>query len=471
MTADGGTEADAAGALAGRLDRMVPTRAHRVAVLVVGLGLFFDLFEIFMSGVLGSVLKERLHLGHTATSAVLASVFVGMFAGVLLGGVLAERVGRRRALLTGIAVYTVFSAIGACSVDMPMLIAARCLAGIGIGPVLPLTDAYLADLLPPAFRGRYTAWAYTIGFLGVPGVGLLGRWLVPLAPLGISGWRWLLIVGALGGACMLALRRRLVESPRWLITAGRRAEAEAIIEDWERGLPAAAAADDAVRAPAPVAAPGRDLPPRVLRSRVTMLVIFHLLQSYGSYGFGTMAPLVLSDKGYSIVNSLLFSALTFLGYPLGSLISIPLIERLERKYLIVGAALAMAASGVVFGEANGSGLIIAAGMCYTALSNVFSNGYHVYQAEIFPTAQRVKFVARTYSLSRLTTAGMPFVMVPFLHSFGAGALFTAVAATLTLLALNVWLLGPRSTGQGLEAINEALSAGSSEQRPSRVPSG
>ncbi|MFF2044147.1 MFS transporter [Kitasatospora sp. NPDC058170] len=482
--------------IAARMNRLPLTRTHRRLVLTVGLAMFFDMYEIFMSGVLGAVMRERYHLDRTEVSAVLASVFVGMFIGVLAVGRLSDRLGRRRALLLGVCVYTVFSAVGALTDGVPQLIAARLLAGLGIGPVLPLADAYLSDLLPARARGRWTAWAYTVAFFGVPAVGLTARWLVPLKPLGVDGWRWLFLIGSAGGLIVLALRRHLVESPRWLASVGRTAEADEVLRRLEaeagvtgagtaaevpdRPKSEAGAAGSGARIPAPAkggepakATPASGEPVRaearrrlepVHRKRVAMMAVFHLLQAFGGYGFGTIAPLVLATKGYSIVSSLLFSALTFAGYPLGSLISIPLIERVERKFLIVGAALGMAVSGLAFGHASGAPAIIAAGVCYTAVSNVFSNGYHVYQAEIFPTTHRVAAVAATYSLSRIATAAMPFLMVPLLERSGADVLFAVVAATLVAIALDIGLLGPRVNGQTLEDVNEALAA-----RPGPTP--
>src|SRR5262249_39535815 len=110
-----------------------------------------------------------------------------------------------------------------------MLIVTRFVAGIGIGAELPLVDAYLSELLPPQHRGRYTAMAYTAGFIGVPAVGFLARVLVPLRPFGIDGWRWIFVAGSVGGAIIWWLRRQLPESPRWLESRGRFAEAEAIV--------------------------------------------------------------------------------------------------------------------------------------------------------------------------------------------------------------------------------------------------
>ena len=70
-----------------------------------------------------------------------------------------------------------------------MLIATRFLAGIGIGAELPLVDTYLSELLPSRYRGRYTAWAYTLGFLACRRPAFSGRLLVPRAPNGARGTR------------------------------------------------------------------------------------------------------------------------------------------------------------------------------------------------------------------------------------------------------------------------------------------
>lgn len=357
------------------------------------------MYEIFLSGVLGAVLAQEFKLGHTATSLVLASAFVGMFIGVLVIGRLADRLGRRPALLITIGTYAVFSLVGAVSVNAPMLVAARFFAGIGIGPELPLADAYLSDLMPARSRGRYTSWAYTIAFMGVPAVELLGHWVVPTNPAGLAGWRWLFLISAVGGFAVLLLRHCLLESPRWLASVGR--EAEAVLRSLEaeaypsreparnpvhapiheRPTPPSATNKNATQTQTPEplstpastptsnSAPARKHTTKSLftssyRRRTAMMAIFHVLQSIGFYGFGTMAPLALAAKGYSVVNSLLFSALTFFGYPLGSLISIPLIERLQRKHLIVGSALVMAAAGAVFGESDSTTQIIVAGVCY-----------------------------------------------------------------------------------------------------------
>src|SRR6185295_956373 len=62
----------------------------------------------------------------------------------------------------------------------------------------------------------------------------LGRLLVPLAPFGISGWRWMFVIGSLGAAIIWFMRSNLPESPRWLESVGRGREADAITRGMER---------------------------------------------------------------------------------------------------------------------------------------------------------------------------------------------------------------------------------------------
>jgi putative MFS transporter len=454
MTTSAGTSV---AAIHARLDRLPVTRRHRFVLVAVGIGIFFDLYEVFLTGTLATVLGKEFGVTGTAQKLVLASVFVGAFVGAITLTRLADRVGRRRAFFLTLGIYSLFSVLGAFSVNVEMLIACRFLAGIGIGAELPLCDAYLSDLLPARVRGRMIAWAYTIGFCGVPVAGLLARWIAPHSFLGLEGWRWMFVIGGLGALLCWLMRRGLPESPRWLASVGRSEEADVVVRTFED---AARAEHGTLDEPEPAAetAPARREPVRALfrppwRRRTVMLWIFQLFQTFGYYGFGTLVPLVLAAKGYDVVQGLTFTALSFLGYPIGSALSIPLMERVQRKTLIVGAALGMIVLGLGFGYAENAVLIVVLGFAYTVVSNLFSNGFHVYSGELYPTTLRATGAGSAYSLSRLATAVMPFVLVPLLDSAGPTAVFVAIAAAMVIVALDVAVLGPRTTGRSLAALN------------------
>jgi putative MFS transporter len=380
-----------------------------------------------------------------------------MFLGAALLGRAADRVGRRTAFLLNLSIYSGFTLAGAFSTGATPLIAFRFLAGIGIGAELPLVDAYLSELLPTHLRGRYTVWAYTLGYLGIPAAGLLGRALVPHAPLGIDGWRWLFVAGSLGAVIVWFLRRGLPESPRWLEIVGRFEEADAIVSQMEREAAGMGPLGD----PEP-GDPGPGEPARLgvlfrapYRARMIMLSVFQVFQTLGYYGFGTLVPIVLAAKGYPIVTSLTFTALTFIGYPIGSALSLPIVERVDRRWIIVGSAFLMSLLGLGFGYSSSSAGIIVLGFLYTTTSNVFSNGLHVFQVEIFPTAVRATAAGTCYGLSRLSSGAMPFVLLPILEHWGAGAMFGVIAAAMWIVMLDIGLFAPSTTRRSLEQVNVA----------------
>ncbi|WP_229924805.1 MFS transporter [Streptomyces sulfonofaciens] len=447
--------------VAARLDRLPVSRWHRRLIVIVGLGAFFDLYEVFLGGVLGAVLTDAWSLSGTQKSMVIAAAFLGMFVGANVLSVAADRLGRRRMFLVNLGLYSLFSLGAAFAPDLGVLLALRFLAGLGLGAELVLVDTYLAEFLPRRVRGRYISWAYTVGFVGVPIAALLGARLAASRELlGLAGWRWLLVFGAIGAFLIWAARGRLPESPRWLASQGRGDEAAAVVDRIEERVRAGSAAG---LPPVPAAEPAppvrRSVPLGEMfrapyRRRTVMLWIFQVLQTVAYYGFGSLAPVVLVSKGYEVTESLTYAALSFLGYPIGSALAVPLIDRIERKLLIIVSAAGIGVFGIVFAAARVPWLIVAAGFLLTVCSNVFSNAFHTYQTEVFPTGMRSSAVGIAYSLSRLTSALLPFAAVRVLDSAGPTAVFTGSAALIVLLCLDIGLLGPRSTGRGLEAVAE-----------------
>ncbi|MFE4257155.1 MFS transporter [Streptomyces sp. NPDC056910] len=475
MTQTAPSTAGSPSSVSRRLEVLRPGPWHRRLTAIVGVGAFFDLYEVFLGGVLAAALAEPWHLSHTQKSWIIAAGFLGMFVGANVMSLLADRFGRRRMFLVNLGMYSAFSLLCAAAPDVNWLVAARFLAGLGLGAELVLVDTYLSELLPTAVRGRYIAWAYTVGFLGVPLAALLGARLVAEHEIaGVSGWRWLLVAGALGAFCIQWMRRALPESPRWLEARGRRAEAEAVVARIEtlnepgtagaRQVPAQRKAEAQAHAESKsesksetetvptVRVPLRRMFQPPYRRRTVMWWIFQVLQTVGYYGFGSLAPVVLAAKGHSTTASLGYAALSFCGYPLGSALSIPLIERFERRTLIIVAALGQAFFGLLFGFADAAWLIVGSGFLLTVCSNVFSNAFHVYQAEIFPTNLRSSAIGIAYSLSRLVSVILPFIALSVLDDLGATAVFAGSAVLMVLLCLNVGLLGPKTKGLALDAI-------------------
>ncbi|HLZ62657.1 MAG TPA: MFS transporter [Ktedonosporobacter sp.] len=445
--------------VAARIDRLPLFSLHRKLALVLGIGTFFDLYDIFLGSVLVTVLTKPYQLDIFSRALLLSASFIGMFFGAITLGMISDYIGRRAMFLVTLLIYSVFSLAAAFSPSFIWIVIFRFLAGLGLGSEPPLTDIYMGEMIPKRARGRYTAWSYTLGFLGVPIAGLAGRFLGTTPFLGLDGWRWLLILGSLGALIVWLLRRGLPESPRWFEIRNNNGAANATLNTIERE---AMQEHDLEELPQPeeiriepqTRVPISEIFNSAYAERTTMLWIFQILQTVGYYGFGTLAPLVLTAKGFTIISTLGYTALIFLGYPLGSLLSIPIVERFERKWLIVGSAILIGLFGLSFGFASSVPLIIASGFLLTTVSNIFSNAFHIYQAEIFPTRMRGTAVGIAYSLSRLTSAALPFIALPVLQAYGPVAVFAGSATIMAILCLDVGLFGPKSTGLSLETVSK-----------------
>ena len=324
--------------IAARLNRLPITRLHRTVVIIAGIGTFFDLFDIFLAGVLATVLTDRFQLSRVSLPAVIGSGFLGMFLGALGLGRLADRVGRRPAFLFNLGIYSVFTLLGGLSPNAAVLIVTRFLAGIGIGAELPLVDAYLSELLPPRNRGRFTSIAYTIGFLGIPAVGVLARILVPVSRARADGWRWLFVAGSVGGGIVWFLRHAFQSRP--MAGVGRAASGGRGHHRATRSRRSAWALEEpnTSERPAPGPASFTILFSKEYLGRTAVLWVFpgisdrRLLRVRDTRAAGAGVERV---SGHHIADH---TSVVFVGYPLGSALSLLVVERIDRRWLIVGSA-------------------------------------------------------------------------------------------------------------------------------------
>ncbi len=229
------------GAIAGRLERLPATRGFWRRVILLSLGGFFEFYDLFLaayvapglvrSGILTATTPGLF--GTTGIAGFVAAFFAGLFVGTALFGFVADRMGRRTIFMVSLLWYAVASLVMAFQHDAFGLNLWRFICGIGIGVELVTIDTYIAELAPPGVRGRAFAFANVIQFLAIPLVAFLGWLLVPRTLFGLDGWRFVVMTGSLGALLVWFVRARLPESPRWLASHGRSAEAEAIVETWE----------------------------------------------------------------------------------------------------------------------------------------------------------------------------------------------------------------------------------------------
>jgi putative MFS transporter len=446
-------------AIAARLEALPHTRGFWRRVALIALGGFFEFYDLFLAAYVvpgltaEHVLARDSYFGGPA--GFVAAFFAGLWLGTALFGFVADRMGRRAIFTVSLAWYAV-AAIGmALQTDAAGLALFRFLGGIGIGVELVTIDAYIAELAPRDVRGRAFAFANVIQFCAIPLVAFLAWLLVPLAPLGISGWRWVILIGAAGAGVVWLARRAIPESPRWLLAQGRAAEAEAIVAGWEREAQAQGCV--AGQTPATPQEERRGALTEILhppyRRRAAMLIVFNLFQACGYYGFASWVPTLLIDKGIAVTTSLQYGFLIAIAAPFGPLAGLFFTEQVERKWIIVGASLAIAATGLVFAVQTGAAGVLACGVVLTLANNILSFAYHGYQPELFPTRIRAAAVGLVYSFSRLATVGSSFIIAALRQHFGVAAVFFFIAGCMGMVALVIGGFGPATRGRALEEIS------------------
>jgi MFS transporter, putative metabolite:H+ symporter len=460
--------ADGVSRIAARIERLPLGSFHGRFIALVSLGGWFDFYDIYMMAYIGAMLQQWGFLSLQQFSNVIAAGFLGMFTGTIVFGMGSDRMGRRKAFVAMLLIYSGFTLAGAFAPSAGWLIVLRFFAGIGIGAELVVIDTYVSEMVPSGARGRYVAITQMTGFTAVPIVAILVRVLAPTHFL-IDGWRWVMVIGSMGAALAWYFRRRLPESPRWLESRGRHDEAENIVAALEAESLSSVSREETA-APRPDVEPATDpseetgstgsaergsfmelwRPP--YRRRTIMLMIFHALQTIGYYGFANWAPTFLLRRGVSLVHSLDYTLLIALVSPLGPALAVLTSDRLERKWAIVTMALLIAALGLGFAFWSAPVLIVASGALVTLCSNWFSALLHAYQSELFPTRLRATGVGFTYSWSRLSAVFSSLLIGAVLVRGGVGAVFTLLAAAMCGVALVIGVFGPRTNRIALEQL-------------------
>src|SRR3984957_10309533 len=238
--------------IAARLDRLPSSRAVWTIVVLISLGCVFEFYDLFFTayvapGMTESGLFTQESLGIFASLKAIRvagfgtfvfSTFAGLWLGVTAFGQAADRFGRQTVFTWSLVWYCSCTAIMAFQRTGLWLNIWRLIAGVGFGVQLVTVDTYIAELVPRTLRGRAFSINQFISFCVVPVVALLAWLMVPLKPLGVDGWRWVVLFGSVGALLVWGLRAGIPESPRWLAANGRGAEADAIVSAIERKVAA-----------------------------------------------------------------------------------------------------------------------------------------------------------------------------------------------------------------------------------------
>jgi MFS transporter, putative metabolite:H+ symporter len=437
-----------------RLDRVPLNSFHWKLLVTSGLGWMFDAMDVLLIGFLVAPITKEFTLAPTQVGLVASAGFVGMFLGAAISGRLADRYGRRLIFQVTLVVFSIGAVLSALAPTFETLLAARVVAGLGLGGELPVVATLVSEFSPRAQRGRMIVLLESFWAYGTILAGLVALFVLPQ-----FGWRGAFVVAALPALYVAYLRSALPESPRYLAERGRTAEADAVVRRVERASGGALLTLGAAVAPA---RSGRtsvaELWSPQYRRRTAMLWILWFGIVFTYYGIFLYVPSLLAARGLSEVRSNEFFFLSTIAQIPGYFSAAWLVERWGRKPTLVTYLLGTAAAAFLFGN-SGTGTDA---FIYAALLSFFNLGawgiVYTYSPELYPTAIRATGAGVAAAVGRIGGIIGPFltpVLVPTLGQSGVFALFMVL---LVVTALNVWLLAEETKGRSLEEIAGPVAA-------------
>jgi len=463
-----------------RLDRLPISSFHHRIFWLIGAGMFFDGYDLYVgTTVLGAALQSGFST-LPKNAQFVSLTFLGMTIGSFAAGFLGDHYGRRFTYQFNLLVFGVASLAAALAPTMEVLNWVRFVIGLGLGAEIVVGYSTLTEFVPPRVRGRWLASMAFIVVSGLPVTVLLGTLIIPgVSAWGAAaakdssgflavllpglGWRLMFVIAGIGAFVVWYLRKALPESPRWLESKGRTAEAEALLQAIEREAAGAGPLPAPASAPA-AAAPALSLAsllspailPRMVVGCVTLISINTLI-----FGFVLWLPQFFIQQGLSIARSFAFTLVISFGSIAGCAVGALVADRLGRRRSIIGATVLTILFGSIYPFMHEPGLLLTVGVLlvisiYVQVSILFG----VYTPELFPTEIRLRANGICNTIGRAATIVSPFIVIALFKDYGVGGVLGLMTALLIIQIAVVYLWGIEPNQRPLEELEaEAPQAG------------
>jgi MFS family permease len=443
-----------------RLDRTTLRPIHRRIAGALGIGWALDAFEVQIIGSVIPSIAADFHLSKAQQTAVFVVWFAGIGIGAALFGYLADRIGRKRLFVATLLMYSLAAIATAASPSYGVFMFFRFLTGLGVGGEYSAVASAISEFMPARARGRTNAFVMNFWSLGGIVAGLVSILFVSTL-LGSHGWRFALLFGALSAGYALYARRLVPESPRWLASQGRLAEANAVIEQ-VTGIPR----DRAEYLPDELNTSARAQLAelwREHRGRLLFGMALDFSEAAAYYGLFTFLSVFVLTKGVVDVPAgtvPYYYVIANVGALGGGLLVSWALDRAGRKPTVFLSYTAAAASTFVVAAAaatSSPGLTLAAfTIAVFFATTAWVSAYPTF-TELFPTHLRATGVGASVAVGRVGAVLGAVVLARTASSFGMWSAFGTLAGLWAIGAVAAgiwWLRGIEARGMTLEALAE-----------------
>jgi MFS family permease len=395
----------------------------RRALVAASFGWMLDAFDVMLYAMVLAALMSDLGISKSTAGLLGSLTLVASAVGGFIFGVVADRLGRRKALMASILIYSVFTAACGLATGAVMLAVFRIFLGLGMGGEWASGAALVSETWPAEHRGKalgivQSSWA--VGYAAAAAVAAL--------VLPVWGWRAVFFVGVGPAFFTLWIQRRVREPEIW----------------------------KSVRAEAPGVRAGLGEIFGRRRLRLTLSVtLMNACTMFAWWGFNLWLPAYLSmapgEGGIGLGPRTMSFLVIFmqagmwLGYITFGFIS----DRLGRKRSYVGFLVIAAASMLLYAQTRQPALLFLLGPFVAFFATGHFTGFGALTAEIYPTAVRATAQGITYNAGRIVSAAAPFIVGTLAQTRGFGFAFSLIAASF-LTAAALWAGIPETQGKALD---------------------
>ena len=386
--------------------------AAKRALVAASLGWLLDAFDVMLYALILTAVVKDLGLS-LATGGQLASLTLAASAlGGLVFGVVADKLGRTRALSLSILIYSVFTFACGLAQNVWQLAIFRFLLGLGMGGEWASGATLISETWPEKHRGKALGIMQSCWALGYGAAAVVVALVLPT-----YGWRAVFFVGIIPALFTLWIRRNLEEPEMW-----RRSRQEV---------------------PSRLGAP---------LGLVALLTLMNAATMFAWWGLNLWVPSYLSlpaaqgGIGLSTTAMSMFVVAMQVGMWFGYVTFGFISDTFGRKptyltYLVLAAVLVWA-----YGATREPMLLLILGPFVAFFGTGYFSGFGAVASEIFPTAIRATALGVTYNSGRLLSAAAPFVIGTLAQSRGFGLAFTITAFAFLVAAL-LWIGIPETRGR------------------------
>ena len=433
---------------------------------IAGLGGILYGFDMGIIAAALVFVRETFSLSTRMEEVVVSVVLIGAMTGAVVGGAVADRIGRRATLVWGGAIFVAGSVLAWWSPSVVILIMARSLLGLAIGFTSVTAPVYVSELSPPQSRGTLISLYQFALTLGIALSDLIGYWLAKE-----KEWRAMFGLGAIPAALFLLLILTLPESPRWLFAQSRLADAQAVLKSYTNEAGARLLLDD-IRAALTtrMETRWRALFSPAVRKSLLIAVGFTVLQQVT--GINTIiyyGPRIFSLAGITSNRSAIFATLLVATVNvLATIIALVLVDRAGRKPLLYWGVGGMTVSLFLLSYAFHNqaalgtqlGIIATACLMLYIICFAFSMGpiAWILASEVFPLRVRGRGVAAATLGSGASNFLVSMTFLSLINAAGNSLTFAIYGVFCIVTLLFVRFVVPETKGRDLESISAAPEA-------------